>query len=66
MRNLVDQGFRGLIYPVNPNTKSVAGVPTFASVLDIPEPVDLAVVIRPAERCSASSTSALASRCTRS
>ena len=48
MRNLVDQGFRGLIYPVNPNTNSVAGVPTFASVLDIPEPVDLAVVIRPA------------------
>ena len=48
MQNLVDQGFRGLIYPVNPNTKSVAGVPTFASVLDIPEPVDLAVVIRPA------------------
>ena len=49
MQNLVGQGFAGIVYPVNPNTASVAGMPAFASVLDIPGPVDLAVVVRPAQ-----------------
>ena len=48
MQNLVGQSFTGVIYPVNPNTPSVAGLPAYASVLDIPDAVDLAVVIRPA------------------
>jgi acetyl coenzyme A synthetase (ADP forming)-like protein len=48
MQNVLRQGFRGVVYPVNPTASSIAGVPAYASVLDIPEPVDLAVVIRPA------------------
>ncbi len=48
MQNLLRQGFRGVVYPVNPTASSIAGVPAYASVLDIPEPVDLAVVVRPA------------------
>ena len=48
MQNLVDSGFGGAVYPVNPNAASVAGLPAYASVIDILEPVDLAVVVRPA------------------
>jgi acetyl coenzyme A synthetase (ADP forming)-like protein len=48
MQNLVGQGFRGVVYPVNPNAAAVAGIPTYPSVTDIPGPVDLAVVVRPA------------------
>jgi acetyltransferase len=46
--NLSAGGFPGKIYPVNPKRKEILGHPTFASVGEIPEPVDLAVVITPA------------------
>jgi acetyl coenzyme A synthetase (ADP forming)-like protein len=49
MQNLVGQGFAGVVYPINPNASSVAGMPAYASVLDVPGPVDLAVVVRPAK-----------------
>ena len=48
MQNLLAQGFRGVVYPINPHTSSVAGVPCYPSVLDVPGPVDLAIVVRPA------------------
>ena len=49
MQNLVGQGFAGVVYPINPNASSVAGMSAYASVLDVPGPVDLAVVVRPAQ-----------------
>src|SRR5437764_986161 len=48
LRNLRDAGFRGALYAVNPNTASVEGVPAYSSVTEIPGPVDLAVIARPA------------------
>jgi acetyltransferase len=36
---------RRRIYPVNPNAAEVMGVKSYASVLDIPEPVELAVIV---------------------
>ena len=47
--NILQQEFRGVVYPVNPNAEAVASVKTYPSVLDIPGEVDLAVVIVPAE-----------------
>ncbi len=41
-------GFRGGIYPVNPNYKEIEGLPCFSSLKDIPHPVDLAIVLVPA------------------
>jgi acetyltransferase len=40
--------FQGKIYPVNPKYPKVLGLPTFAQVQDIPEAVDLAVIVTPA------------------
>ncbi len=48
LTNLLRAGFTGPIYPVNPETLSVQGVRAYASVIDIPDPVDLAVVTVPA------------------
>lgn len=48
--NLLAGGFDGPVYPVNPNARHVASVPTCASVLDIAGDVDLAVVAVPAEQ----------------
>ena len=47
-RNLVAFGFQGPTYPVNPSTHSVAGVRAYPTVLDIPDEVDLAIVVVPA------------------
>ena len=49
LRNLVEQKFRGSIFPVNPKTDSLYGLPCFRSVLDIPEPVDLTIIVVPAK-----------------
>ena len=48
LRNLLDGDFVGPVYPVNPNADAVAGVNAYPSVLDIPDPVDLAVIAVPA------------------
>ncbi len=47
-RNLLSFGFEGPVYPVNPTTTSVAGVRAYPTLLDVPDTVDLAVVVVPA------------------
>ncbi|GAA3515128.1 bifunctional acetate--CoA ligase family protein/GNAT family N-acetyltransferase [Actinocatenispora rupis] len=49
LRSLLDAGFTGRVYAVNPHARhDVAGVPAYRSALDLPEPVDLAVLAVPA------------------
>lgn len=48
--NLVNYGFQGPVYPVNPATPVVHSMHCFARVSDIPGPVDLAILVVPAER----------------
>ncbi|HLK66911.1 MAG TPA: bifunctional acetate--CoA ligase family protein/GNAT family N-acetyltransferase [Bryobacteraceae bacterium] len=45
--NLVTNPFGGTVYPVNPKRPSVLGIKAYKSIGDIPEPVDLAVVVTP-------------------
>ncbi|MDA8434185.1 MAG: CoA-binding protein [Nitrospiraceae bacterium] len=47
MKNLL--GFNGMLYPVNPKYDELMGVKAFAEVSDIPQPVDLALILRPAQ-----------------
>jgi len=47
-RNLIDGGFAGTVYPVNPSASAVAGVRAYRSILDVPDHVDVAVVVVPA------------------
>ena len=47
-RNLLGFGFEGPVYPVNPSSVSVAGVRAYATLLDVPDAVDLAVIVVPA------------------
>lgn len=44
LRNLLAGDFQGPVYPVHPTAKAVAGVRAYASILDVPDAVDLAVV----------------------
>lgn len=47
-QNLLRGGFKGIVFPVNPNAPSVAGVMSYPTVLDVPLDVDLAVIVVPA------------------
>src|SRR5690242_4330607 len=42
-------GFPGKVYPVNGSAPEVQGLPAYASIKDVPEPVDLALVMVRAE-----------------
>lgn len=48
LSNLLLGDFAGPVYPVNPEHRSVRGVRAYESVLDISDPVELAVVAVPA------------------
>ncbi len=45
--NILKDDFQGTIYPVSPRERSIAGVKAYKYVLDIPDPVDLAVIVFP-------------------
>jgi acetyl coenzyme A synthetase (ADP forming)-like protein len=47
--NLLAGGFTGPLYPVNPKTAVVNSVRAYPSVLDIPDPIDLAFIVVPAQ-----------------
>jgi acyl-CoA synthetase (NDP forming) len=47
---LLRHGYAGRVFPVNPARATVQGLPAFPSIAAIPEAVDLAVVVVPAER----------------
>ncbi|WNV74011.1 bifunctional GNAT family N-acetyltransferase/acetate--CoA ligase family protein [Geodermatophilus sp. DSM 44513] len=49
LRHLLDLGFEGPVYPVNPGTRHVRGVPAYAGIEDVPDDVDLAVLAVPAD-----------------
>jgi len=48
LANLLNGGFAGDIYPVNPRAPVILGLPSYESVSDAPKPVDLAVIAVPA------------------
>jgi acyl-CoA synthetase (NDP forming) len=48
LQALLDFGFKGKIYPVSPAGTETLGLKTYASVRDVPGPVDLAAIMVPA------------------
>ena len=59
-RNILESGYTGVAYPVNPKSPAIAGVKAYASIADIPDEVDLAVFCLPAEAILAEAEAALA------
>ena len=48
LKNLLE-GFQGKVYPIHPHEKEILGVPAYLDLEDVPNPVDLAFIIVPAE-----------------
>lgn len=44
--------FRGKVFPINPHAKELYGIPAHASLKDIKEPIDLAVICVPADKAT--------------
>ncbi|HZE87983.1 MAG TPA: CoA-binding protein, partial [Verrucomicrobiae bacterium] len=45
LHNLLEGDFQGPIFPVNPRSPMVHSLKSYPSVLDIPDPVDLGVIV---------------------
>ncbi len=48
--NLVSGGYRGVVYPVNPDNEAVMGIPCYPGVTSLPKIPDLAIICTAAEK----------------
>src|SRR5574340_611915 len=46
-KNMLESGFQGVLYPINPKNPEVQGKRAYATIADINEPVELAVIATP-------------------
>ncbi|MBN1644267.1 MAG: GNAT family N-acetyltransferase [Dehalococcoidales bacterium] len=48
LRCILQNGYTGVVYPVNPKASSIMSVRAYPSILDVPDKVDLAIILVPA------------------
>lgn len=49
VKNLIESGYEGGVFPVNPSADEILGLKVYKSVLDIPENIDAAAITVPAK-----------------
>lgn len=49
VKNIIDGGYKGNIYPINPKAEEILGRKCYKSIQDIPYQVDVAVIVIPAK-----------------
>ncbi len=49
IKNLIDSGYQGKVYPINPNATEILGFKVYKSVLDVPGEINSAVITIPAK-----------------
>ena len=49
MKNLIDGGYQGAIYPIHPKADEILGRKAYKSVKDVPGEIDVAVFAIPAK-----------------
>jgi len=48
LQNLIATPFGGIVFPVNPKRPSVLGIKAYPTIADVPDQVDLAIIVTPA------------------
>lgn len=48
LNNLLQYGYKGQVHPINPKADEILGLKCYPTVLEVPGPVDLAVIVVPA------------------
>ena len=56
MKNLINGGYRGRIYPIHPTAERIMGYQAYKSVKEVPDPIDTAVFAIPAKFVAAALT----------
>lgn len=49
LKHIIEGGYEGDIYPINPHEEKIQGLEVYQSVLDVPNDIDLAVIVTPKE-----------------
>ena len=49
--NILKSDFQGVVYPVSPKEKYILGIKTHKYVVDIDDPIDLAIIVFPSSVC---------------
>ncbi|MHA1471949.1 MAG: acetate--CoA ligase family protein [Promethearchaeota archaeon] len=47
LTNIVESKYKGKIFPINPKAEEILGYKSYKSVLDVPEEIDIAIVVIP-------------------
>jgi len=50
--NIMKAELNGVVFPVNPREKFIGGVKTYKYVIDVPDDVDLAIIVFPSSVCN--------------
>ena len=50
LANIIAAGFQGELYPIHPEADEIQGLKAYPSIRDVPEPVDLAILVIPADQ----------------
>jgi len=49
--NILKADFNGIVYPVSPKEKSIKGIKAYKYVIDVPDDIDLAILVFPSSVC---------------
>jgi acetyl coenzyme A synthetase (ADP forming)-like protein len=49
LKNIIQYGYQGAVYPINPSAAEIFNVKSYPSLLDVPGKIDLAVVVVPSK-----------------
>jgi len=47
LHNILEYGYQGKVYPINPKADEILGLKCYPRVVDVPDPVDLVVIVVP-------------------
>ncbi len=51
LANILKSNYQGAVFPVSPREKAISGVKAYKYIVDIPDPVDLAILVFPSSVC---------------
>ncbi len=49
LKNIIEYGYKGKIYPINPRADEILGLKAYPSIKDVPDEVDVAIIVIPAQ-----------------
>ncbi|MEO0196602.1 MAG: acetate--CoA ligase family protein [candidate division WOR-3 bacterium] len=49
LKNIIFNGYKGVVYPVNPKAHSIMGIRCYKSVLEIEDEIDLGIIVVPSK-----------------